>query len=107
MEGGRSVLRFGGAFLLGLLLAGDFFVGEDIAALFLAVVFGGDFAAFPIAFVVVRDAAAALVTAIGVTPIVGVPATTAFAQSRKVRFANASVSGSYTPHNTWTGLRHF
>ena len=53
LEGGRSVLRSGGAFLLGLLLAGAFFVGEDIAAFLLAVIFGEEFAAFYIDIVVV------------------------------------------------------
>ena len=97
MEGGRSILRSGGAFLLGFLVAGDFFVGKDLAAFFLTVVFGGEFAAFPIAFVVLRDAAADLVAAVDVSLVVGVPENTAFAHSRQVRSADASASGSSTP----------
>ena len=52
-EGGISVLHSGGAFLLGLLLAGDLFFGEDLAGFFLAIVFGEGFAYFSIALVVV------------------------------------------------------
>ena len=46
------MLRSGGAFLLGLLLAGDFF-GKDLGDFFLVVVLGGYFADFYIALVVV------------------------------------------------------
>ena len=53
LEGGCSVLRSGGDFLLGLLLAGAFFVGKYLADFPLAVVFDGDFDAFSISIVVV------------------------------------------------------
>ena len=107
LEGGLYFLHSGGAFLLGLLLSGHFFVGKYLADFFLAVVFGGEFDAFSIDLVFVLYSDNDLVTAITVALVVGGPATTAFAQSRQIRFSEASASGSSTPHNTWTGLRNF